>query len=169
MTDYAILCEQLKSLIQGVPFLTANLANASALLWQELPDLNWAGFYLRRGEELVLGPFQGKPACIRIPWGKGVCGTAAKTGLTQRVENVHDFPGHIACDCASYSEIVVPFRCGGQVFFFLKMLLRKTISCITAKSTIRMPRVIQPFVMLWAATGSRSSMGKPNTMAQGWW
>ena len=103
-----MLCEQLKSLVEGVPFLTANLANASALLWQELPDLNWAGFYLRREEELVLGPFQGKPACIRIPWGKGVCGTAAKTGCTQRVENVHDFPGHIACDCASNSEIVVP-------------------------------------------------------------
>lgn len=108
MTDYTMLCEQLKSLVESVPFLTANLANASALLWQELPDLNWAGFYLRRGEELVLGPFQGKPACIRIPWGKGVCGTAAKTGCTQRVENVHDFPGHIACDCASNSEIVVP-------------------------------------------------------------
>ena len=108
MTDYTMLCEQLKSLVEGVPFLTANLANASALLWQELPDLNWAGFYLRREEELVLGPFQGKPACIRIPWGKGVCGTAAKTGCTQRVENVHDFPGHIACDCASNSEIVVP-------------------------------------------------------------
>lgn len=113
MTDYAILCEQLKSLIEGVPFQTANLANASALLWQELPDLNWAGFYLRRGQELVLGPFQGKPACIRIPWGRGVCGTAAETGHTQRVENVHDFPGHIACDCASNSEIVVPiFHCG---------------------------------------------------------
>ena len=115
MTDYKILCEQLKSLVEGVPFQTANLANASALLWQELPDLNWAGFYLRRGEELVLGPFQGKPACIRIPWGKGVCGTAAKTGLTQRVENVHDFPGHIACDCASNSELVVPIRFGGRV------------------------------------------------------
>ena len=103
-----MLCEQLKSLVEGVPFQTANLANASALLWQELEDLNWAGFYLARDGALVLGPFQGKPACIRIPWGKGVCGTAAKTGLTQRVENVHDFPGHIACDCASNSEIVVP-------------------------------------------------------------
>ena len=113
MTDYAILCEQLKSLVEGVPFQTANLANASALLWQELEELNWAGFYLRRGQELVLGPFQGKPACIRIPLGRGVCGTAAETGHTQRVENVHDFPGHIACDCASNSEIVVPiFHCG---------------------------------------------------------
>ena len=108
MTDYNALSAQLAALTEGVPHPIANLANASALLWQELPDLNWAGFYLRRGEELVLGPFQGKPACIRIPWGKGVCGTAAKTGLTQRVENVHDFPGHIACDCASNSEIVVP-------------------------------------------------------------
>ena len=108
MTDYKILCEQVKSLIQGVPSPPANLANDSDLLWHELPAVHWAGCYLRRGEELVLGPFQGKPACIRIPWGKGVCGTAAKTGLTQRVENVHDFPGHIACDCASNSAIVVP-------------------------------------------------------------
>ena len=108
MTDYKELKAQLDALTEGVAHPIANLANASALLWQELPDLNWAGFYLRRGQELVLGPFQGKPACIRIPWGKGVCGTAAKTGLTQRVENVHDFPGHIACDCASNSEIVVP-------------------------------------------------------------
>jgi len=76
-------------------------------------DVNWAGFYLFRNVRLVLGPFQGKPACIRIPWGRGVCGTAAETGHTQRVENVHDFPGHIACDCASNSEIVVPiFHCG---------------------------------------------------------
>ena len=108
MTDYQTLREQLKSLIEGIPYQTANLANASALLWQELGDLNWAGFYLARDGALVLGPFQGKPACIRIPWGRGVC-------LTQRVENVHDFPGHIACDCASNSELVVPIRFGGRV------------------------------------------------------
>ena len=115
MTNYSELNAQLQSLIEGVPFQTANLANASALLWQELEDLNWAGFYLRRGNELVLGPFQGKPACIRIPWGRGVCGAAAASGQTRRVENVHDFPGHIACDCASNSEIVVPIFHGGEV------------------------------------------------------
>lgn len=115
MTDYRMLREQLKSLIEGVPYQTANLANASALIWKELENLNWAGFYLVRSGSLVLGPFQGKPACIRIPWGRGVCGTAAATGLTQRVENVHDFPGHIACDCASNSEIVVPIRFEGRV------------------------------------------------------
>ena len=115
MTNYSELNAQLQSLVEGVPFQTANLANASALLWQELEDLNWAGFYLRQGNELVLGPFQGKPACIRIPWGRGVCGTAAEAGQTQRVENVHDFPGHIACDCASNSEIVVPIFHRGEV------------------------------------------------------
>ena len=110
MTNYRELNEQLKSLIEGVPYRTANLANAAALLWQGMEGLNWAGFYLEREGALVLGPFQGKPACIRIPWGRGVCGTAAQTGQTQRVENVHEFPGHIACDCASNSEIVVPIR-----------------------------------------------------------
>ena len=110
MTNYRELNEQLESLIEGVPYRTANLANAAALLWQGMEGLNWAGFYLEREGALVLGPFQGKPACIRIPWGRGVCGTAAQTGQTQRVENVHEFPGHIACDCASNSEIVVPIR-----------------------------------------------------------
>ena len=121
MTDYKTLNEQLKSLIGNVPYRIANLANASALLWQELEGLNWAGFYLMHEGALVLGPFQGKPACIRIALGKGVCGTAAQTGLTQRVENVHEFPGHIACDCASNSEIVVPIRCGGQVVAVLDL------------------------------------------------
>ena len=115
MTDYAILCEQLKSLVEGVPFLTANLANASALLWQELPDLNWAGFYLRREEELVLGPFQGKPACIEIEVGRGVCGAAVQEGKTQLVPDVHLFPGHIASDSASNSEIVVPLWVNGVI------------------------------------------------------
>ncbi len=114
-TDYRTLTEQLKSLIDGVPYRIANLANASALLWQNLEELNWAGFYLERDGALVLGPFQGKPACICIPMGRGVCGTAAATGETQRVYDVHAFPGHIACDCASNSEIVVPIRCGGRV------------------------------------------------------
>ena len=121
MTDYKMLNEQLKSLIGNVPYRIANLANASALLWQELEGLNWAGFYLMREGALVLGPFQGKPACIRIALGKGVCGTAAQTGLTQRVENVHEFPGHIACDCASNSEIVVPILVGGEAVAVLDL------------------------------------------------
>lgn len=115
MTDYPLLCRQLSALLDGVPHKIANLANASALLWSELCDLNWAGFYLTEGETLVLGPFQGKTACVEIPFGKGVCGTAAVSRQTVRVENVHEFPGHIACDCASNSEIVVPIVVGGAV------------------------------------------------------
>jgi len=116
MTNYDELNAQLKSLIEGVPYRIANLANASALLWQQLEELNWAGFYLRQGDRLVLGPFQGKPACIQIPLGRGVCGTVAAAGTTQRVEDVHAFPGHIACDSASNSEIVVPMHRNGEVF-----------------------------------------------------
>jgi L-methionine (R)-S-oxide reductase len=93
----------------------ANMANVAALLWEYLPDLNWAGFYRVVGGELVLGPFQGKVACIRIPFGKGVCGAAAQSGLTQRVDDVHAFPGHIACDAASRSELVVPLFHLGSV------------------------------------------------------
>ena len=110
MTDYALVNERLTALIAGVPHPIANLANASALLWESLEDINWAGFYLREGDALLLGPFQGKPACIEIPWGKGVCGTAAAENRTQLVPDVHAFPGHIACDSASRSEIVVPLR-----------------------------------------------------------
>jgi len=93
----------------------ANLSNASALLWLLLEDINWAGFYLYKNGKLVLGPFQGKPACVNIELGKGVCGTAAKTRTTQLVKNVHEFPGHIACDCASNSEIVVPIIKNNQL------------------------------------------------------
>lgn len=114
--SYSLLLEQLKALTQDVPYPVANLANASALLWQELPQINWAGFYQLQGDLLILGPFQGKPACIRIPMGKGVCGTAAASGKTVRVDNVHDFPGHIACDGASNSEIVVPIFANGQLW-----------------------------------------------------
>lgn len=121
MTNYHELNAQLQSLIEGVPYKIANLSNASALLWQGLKDLNWAGFYLREGDKLILGPFQGRPACILIPLGRGVCGTAAAAGQTQRVENVHEFPGHIACDCASNSEIVVPIRSGGEVVAVLDL------------------------------------------------
>ena len=114
--NYETLAAQLEALVDGIPYEVANLANASALLWQELPDLNWAGFYKMVDGALVLGPFQGKTACIRIPVGKGVCGTAVAEGKTQRVEDVHAFPGHIACDCASNSEIVVPLHRDGEVW-----------------------------------------------------
>ena len=106
--DYTMLCKLLKGFTENVPHPIANLANASALLWQELPNLNWAGFYLLEDKTLILGPFQGKPACIAIPVGKGVCGTAVAEKRTLVVADVHQFPGHIACDCASNSEIVVP-------------------------------------------------------------
>ena len=115
MTNYSELNKQLYSLINGVPHKTANLANASALLFQTLDNLNWAGFYLIEGKNLILGPFQGKPACIEIPVGRGVCGTAAEKDETVIVPNVHEFPGHIACDGASNSEIVVPIRKNGAV------------------------------------------------------
>lgn len=115
-TDYSALCQQLEALIQGVPHVIANLANASALIWQSLTDINWAGFYILEGDTLVLGPFQGKPACIEIPVGRGVCGTAVAENKTQLVPDVHTFPGHIACDSASNAEIVVPIRKNGQVW-----------------------------------------------------
>ena len=115
MTDYKALNSQLKALTEGISYKVANLANASALLWEHLPDINWAGFYLMENGMLVLGPFQGKPACIEIPVGRGVCGTAVLENRTQLVADVHQFPGHIACDCASNSEIVVPIRKNGEV------------------------------------------------------
>ena len=115
-TDHLLICRQLEALTQDCPYEIANLANAAALLWQELPRINWAGFYLKQGDSLILGPFQGKPACIRIPMGRGVCGTAALQDKTQRIQDVHSFPGHIACDCASNSEIVVPLHRDGQVW-----------------------------------------------------
>ena len=121
MADYSEVCKKLVALVDGVPYPIANLANASALLWQELEDLNWAGFYLSEGDKLVLGPFQGKPACIEIPYGKGVCGTAAEKGEAVVVEDVHEFPGHIACDEASRSEIVIPMTRNGMVFAVLDL------------------------------------------------
>ena len=115
-TDYRELNESLRALIHGVPHKTANLANASALLYNSLDDLNWAGFYLVEGGKLVLNAFQGKPACIEIAVGRGVCGTAVAERKTQLVPDVHAFPGHIACDGASNSEIVVPlFYKNGEV------------------------------------------------------
>ncbi len=115
MIDYKLLNEQLLSLVGGVPHFVANLANASALLYEALDDINWAGFYLMENGILVLGPFQGKTACIEIPVGKGVCGTAVIKDETQLVYNVHEFEGHIACDSASNSEIVIPLHKNGEV------------------------------------------------------
>ncbi|MFC3883248.1 GAF domain-containing protein [Bacillus songklensis] len=106
--NYELVIKQLQALLEGEPNQIANLANASALLNQFLTDINWVGFYLAEENGLVLGPFQGLPACVRIPYGKGVCGTSAQNRLTERVADVHQFPGHIACDAASQSEIVVP-------------------------------------------------------------
>ncbi|WP_457588040.1 GAF domain-containing protein [Ensifer canadensis] len=114
---YRELAQQLEALLQGEPNMIANAANTSALMFQTMPGLNWAGFYLLdTDDELVLGPFQGKPACVRIPVGRGVCGTAVKEGQSILVEDVHAFPGHIACDAASRSELVVPVWRHGRVF-----------------------------------------------------
>lgn len=112
---YRELCSAAEALTAGEGDGVANMANVAALIWQLVPDLNWAGFYRMVGGELVLGPFCGKPACIRIPLGKGVCGTAAASGESQLVEDVHAFPGHIACDAASRSELVVPIMRDGAV------------------------------------------------------
>ncbi|QDP19106.1 GAF domain-containing protein [Sphingomonas xanthus] len=114
-TLYGDLASALSGLVEGEPDGIANMANAAALIWESLPDINWVGFYRNVGGELVLGPFQGRPACIRIPFGQGVCGAAAETRLVQRVEDVHAFPGHIACDSASNSEIVVPLVRDGEL------------------------------------------------------
>ena len=121
MTDYRTLNLQLRELIANVPYPIANLANASALLFHTLDRLNWAGFYLVEGDALILGPFQGKPACIKIPKGRGVCGTAWEKNETVRVENVHEFAGHIACDGASNSEIVIPIRRNGEIYGVLDL------------------------------------------------
>lgn len=112
---YRELVGAARAIVDGEPDAVANMANLSALIWQFLPQLNWAGFYRMVDGELVLGPFQGKAACIRIPLGQGVCGTAAASGETQLVPDVHAFPGHIACDAASASELVVPVMRDGQV------------------------------------------------------
>lgn len=109
------LLQTITSLTQGETFAISHLANAASLLWYSLPGINWAGFYLRQGDELRLGPFMGRPACLRIPLGRGVCGTAAASGQVQRVPDVHAFSGHIACDSASNSEMVIPMWQNGKV------------------------------------------------------
>jgi L-methionine (R)-S-oxide reductase len=120
-TMYCDLLSALEGLTAGEPDPIANMANAAALIWETLPDLNWAGFYRNVDGELVLGPFQGRSACIRIPFGKGVCGAAAETLQVQRVEDVHAFPGHIACDAASASELVVPIARDGTLIAVLDL------------------------------------------------
>jgi L-methionine (R)-S-oxide reductase len=115
------LTQALEALIGDETDPVANMANAAGLIFESLPDLNWAGFYRNVGGELVLGPFQGRPACIRIPFGRGVCGVAASTGEVQRVEDVHAFPGHIPCDSASNSEIVLPLVRGGALLGVLDL------------------------------------------------
>jgi L-methionine (R)-S-oxide reductase len=118
---YRQLCASAEALTEGEPDAIANMANVAALLWETLPDLNWAGFYRDIGGVLVLGPFQGRAACIRIPFGKGVCGTAAATLEPQLVDDVHAFPGHIACDVASASELVVPIVEDGRLIAVLDL------------------------------------------------
>ncbi|MBQ9707925.1 MAG: GAF domain-containing protein [Firmicutes bacterium] len=115
MADYELLAKQTASFAEAEADFVPLLANASALLWESIDRINWAGFYLMDQGSLLLGPFQGKSACIRIPVGRGVCGTAADEDRIVRVEDVHDFPGHIACDAASNSEIVIPIHAGGKV------------------------------------------------------
>lgn len=114
--NYETIASQLAALTEGVPYEIANLSNAAALLWQSMPDTNWVGFYKMTDGALVLHPFQGRPACIRIQVGEGVCGTAVAEDRVQLVENVHDFPGHIACDSASNSEIVLPIHKNGTIW-----------------------------------------------------
>ena len=121
MTDYETLTAQTEALVSGIPHRIANLANVSALIFDTLDDLNWAGFYLLEGETLVLGPFQGKPACIEIPVSRGVCGAAVREDRSQLVPDVHAFRGHIACDSASRSELVVPLHANGAVFGVLDL------------------------------------------------
>jgi GAF domain-containing protein len=120
-TMYRDLASALQGLVGGEPDPVANMANAAALIWETLPDLNWAGFYRNVDGELVLGPFQGRPACIRIKFGEGVCGAAAATRQAQRVEDVNVFPGHIACDSASSSELVVPIVRDGELIAVLDL------------------------------------------------
>ena len=121
MTNYDVLCAALRAKTDEIPYETPNLANAAALLWEYVPNINWAGFYKMVDGQLVLGPFQGKAARVQIPVGQGVCGTAVAQDQTQRVENVHNFCGHIACDCASNSEIVIPIHVHGQIWGVLDM------------------------------------------------
>lgn len=118
---YEELVQEVEAILAGETDMIANLANVASLVWNKLPSVNWAGFYLLKGDELVLGPFMGKPACVRIPVGRGVCGAAAKTRFPQMVDDVHEFEGHIACDAASNSEIVVPIIVNNELIGVLDL------------------------------------------------
>ncbi len=144
-TLYHDLAAALEALVGGEPDGIANMANAAALIFETLPDLNWAGFYRNIGGELVLGPFQGRAACIRIPFGKGVCGAAAATQQVQRVDDVHAFPGHIACDAASASELVVPIIGADEVLIAVLDLDSPTVGRFDAEDEagcIRLGKVL---------------------------
>lgn len=121
MNSYEKITQKLTALTEGVPYAIANLANAAALLWQEIPELNWVGFYKLEAEGLILGPFQGKPACIRIPEGQGVCGAAVARAQVMLVPDVHQFPGHIACDADSRSEVVIPIWVNWKIWGVLDL------------------------------------------------
>ncbi|MCZ4323627.1 Free methionine-R-sulfoxide reductase [Pseudomonas sp. 8BK] len=147
LDGYPLLVAQLQALLAGERDFIANAAQFSAFLFQELSDLNWAGFYLARGEELVLGPFQGKVACVRIPFGRGVCGAAAATGQTLRVDDVHAFAGHIACDSASNSELVVPLFKDGRLLGVLD-LDSPSLARFSAADQAGIERLVEVFVEL---------------------
>ena len=139
-TDYTALIRQADALIRGVPHFIANLSNLSALLYASLEDINWVGFYISEGDTLTLGPFQGKIACVEIPYGKGVCGTSALTDTTQLVPDVHLFSGHIACDSASRSELVIPLHCNGKVIGVLD-IDSPTVSRFTEEDRIGLEKL----------------------------
>ena len=145
--DYSLLAAQLQALLADERDFIANAAQFCALLFQELSALNWAGFYLVRGDELVLGPFQGRVACVRIPMGRGVCGVAAATRQTQRVEDVHAFAGHIACDSASRSELVVPLLKAGRLIGVLD-LDSPQLARFTAADRVGIERLVEIFLQL---------------------
>ena len=142
MVDYELLVKQLEGLTGNVPYAITNLSNAAALLWEMLPDINWAGFYKMEDGQLILYPFQGKPACTRIPVGRGVCGTAVAEDATQLVPDVHEFPGHIACDSASNSEIVIPIHAGGKIWGVLD-IDSPYLNRFTAEDQVGLERFVQ--------------------------
>jgi GAF domain-containing protein len=143
--SYDEIAEQLDGLLFGESDGVANAANMAALLYHSLPDLNWAGFYFLKGGELVLGPFQGKPACLRIPVGRGVCGTAVERGASVLVPDVHEFPGHIACDAASRAELVVPLKLDGRVIGVLD-LDSPSVGRFTASDQAGCEKLVERFI-----------------------
>jgi L-methionine (R)-S-oxide reductase len=150
---YATLVEQARSLLESETDLVANAANFSSLVYHSLDGLNWAGFYFYDGAELVVGPFQGKPACVRIPLGRGVCGTAAQTRETQVVRDVHEFPGHIACDSASQSEIVVPLVAGDGTLIGVWDVDSPNLARFDAADREGMEALCRVFVAAWERRG----------------